>query len=146
LVADNGRNGIFIEAPSGSFSVNALLNRVEAYNNSKSGISVINFGTGTVKTTEADSVAANNGGDGFTVSSVSGAASLMVVRSVAANNGAGISADGASATLRVGQSAVTGNTTSWSFPNGGTLRSYGDNNIDGNGDGDPAAPTTIAKK
>jgi hypothetical protein len=28
---------------------------------------------------------------------------------------------------------------------GAILRSYGDNNIDGNGDGDPA-PTTIPKK
>jgi hypothetical protein len=30
-------------------------------------------------------------------------------------------------------------------PNGGVLRSYGDNYIDGNGDGDPAL-ATIAKK
>ena len=71
--------------------------------------------------------------------------SLMVVRSVAANNATGLIAQFSHATLRVSQSTVTGNTTSWSATTGGILRSYSDNNIDGNGDGDPA-PTTIPKK
>ena len=34
---------------------------------------------------------------------------------------------------------------SWNVASGAILRSYGDDNIDGNADGDPA-PTTIAKK
>ena len=146
LVADNGQHGIFVQA-SGSGTVKVSLSRVETYNNSRDGILVDGIsGTGTVNATAADSVAANNGAAGFHVTSLSigAATSLMVVRSVAANNGTGLSAASAQATLRVGQSTVTGNATSWSVA-GGILRSYGDNNIDGNGDGDPP-PTTIVKK
>src|SRR5215472_9996445 len=48
LVADNGGVGILI-APTGSGSVKAILSRVEAYNNSASGIAVLgNFSTGTI--------------------------------------------------------------------------------------------------
>ena len=43
--------------------------------------------------------------------------------------------------LRVSQSTVTGNRDGWF----GDVQSYGDNNIDGNFDADPA-PTTIPKK
>ena len=95
-----------------------------------------------------DSVAANNAQTGFRVVTTSGRmqTTLMLIRSVAANNGTGISVDGATANLRVGESTITGNTTSWSFTNGGALRSYGDNNIDGNGDGGPPIPTVIGKK
>jgi hypothetical protein len=39
---------------------------------------------------------------------------------------------------------VTGNAIGWGVADGAVV-SYGDNNINGNGDGDPA-PTTIAKK
>ena len=67
----------------------------------------------------------------------------MVIRSVVAHYGTGLIASAADATLRVGQSTMTGNANSWGGD--GTLRSYGDNNIDGNFDGDPA-PITIAKK
>jgi hypothetical protein len=71
---------------------------------------------------------------------------LMLVRSVAANNGIGLFAgDSSLVTLRVGQSTITGNTTSWSTT-GGLLRSYGDNSIDGNFDGGPPIPTVIGKK
>jgi hypothetical protein len=150
LVADNGGAGIFVK-PTGSVTVKVALNRVEAYNNSKTGIVVTGeFSTGTVNATVADSVAANNL-FGFSVISAPGHATtnLMVIRSVAANNSTGLSAAtlgaGPTATLRVGQSTVTGNTTSWQALNAAVLRSYGDNNIDGNGDGDPA-PTTIPKK
>ena len=125
------------------------MNRVKAYNNSNSGIEVSGlFSTGAINATVADSVVANNSSNGFRVSSTvsQAAASLMVVRSVAANNGTGLTAGGGlTTTLRVSQSAVTGNTTSWSATGGAVLRSYGDNNIDGNGDGDPAPPT-IPKK
>jgi hypothetical protein len=64
---------------------------------------------------------------------------------VAANNGLGLEARYPNATLRFTQSAVTGNTTSWLAQNSAVLRSYGDNSIDGNGDGDPA-PTTTPRK
>jgi len=65
----------------------------------------------------------------------------MVVRSVAAYNNIGIQS--ILAVTRVGQSTVTGNSQFSVF--GATVRSYGDNNIDGNGDGDPALPTIVKK-
>ena len=151
LVGDNGVDGIIVE-PSGSGTVKAVFNHVEAYNNSSVGILVSGFlSTGTVKATVVNSVAHNNNDAGFDVRSISAPTSLMVVRSVATNNAGhsnarGLSADNnAAATLRVSQSTVTGNPISWSANGGAVLRSYGDNNIDGNGDGDPAPPT-IPKK
>jgi hypothetical protein len=119
---------------------------VEAYNNGINGIFVSGaMNGGTINASVTDSVAANNAGVGFLVASTTTTpAGLMVVRSLAANNGTGLSAQGANATLRLTQSTVTGNTTSWSAP-AAILRSYGDNNIDGNADGSPAPPT-IAKK
>jgi hypothetical protein len=149
LVADNGGNGIRV-LPSGSGPVKVSLNRVEIYNNSLNGISVEGTNsTGTINATVADSVAAGNGSIGFLARSGSGQATtnLMVVRSVAAYNNVGISANNFStATLRVGQSTITGNTTSWTALGGAIVRSYGDNNIDGNGDAPEPAPTTIVKK
>src|SRR6266545_3898646 len=146
LVADNFGTGIFIQPNGSGFSLHASLNRVRAFNNGSHGILLTSGLTGpsTVRVTAANSVAAHNGLSGFRAATVFQTVSFMVVRSVAAYNKTGISADG-SAVMRVGQSTVTGNTTSWSATNGGTLRSYGDNNMQGNADFDPS-PTTIARK
>jgi hypothetical protein len=148
LVADNGAQGIDI-VPFGSGTVKVALNRVEAYNNSTAGINVNGGGsTGTINVTVTDSASANNANYGFFIRSTAGHAStsLMVVRSVAANNGIGLNAEGgATATLWVSQSTVTGNGSSWVAGGGGILQSFGDNNIVGNSDGNPAPPT-IAKK
>jgi len=111
LVADNGGSGIVVSQPL-SGAVKAVFNRVEAYGNSFDGFYLAGSFSGTVKATAADSVAANNGDTGFRVAPSGGAISLMVVRSVAANNGVGLGAIGANATVRVGQSTVTGNTIS----------------------------------
>ena len=148
LVADNGGNGIIV-FPTGSLTVKAEFNRVEAYNNSGNGIFVDAEAmfVGSLNATIVESVAHNNSLYGFAVTAQAGnpLTNLMVVRSVTANNATGLLANGQNATLRIGESTVTGNTTSWSTTFGGVLRSYGDNNIDGNADANPA-PTTIVKK
>jgi hypothetical protein len=148
LVADNSGDGIRVQ-PSGSGTVKAAFDQVEAYNNSQQGIIVLgNSSTGTIMATAADSVAANNVNSGFVVNSGAGlaATSLMLIRSVAANNNnVGVSAVGAAATVRIGQSTVTGNASGWSQVSGGVLRSYGDNNIDGNTVNE-GPPTTIVLK
>lgn len=77
--------------------------------------------------------------------SAGAAVDVIVTRSVFNTNGTGLRADGANAFLRVGASVVTGNTVSTIQANGGALQSYGDNNITGNGDGDPG-PVTTPKK
>ena len=135
LVADNGRNGIVV-APTGSAT--AVFNRVEANNNAITGIQVdgtSSTGTNAINATVSDSVAAGNGGAGFLSDTGSGQApiSLMISHSVAANNNTGVFAFGVGATLRFANSTVTGNTTGWNAGNGGTIASYGENYIDGNG-------------
>ena len=142
LVSDNGGTGISVLSRSGT--VNAVFSQVEAYNNSQHGIGVESLAnsSNTISATVADSVAANNGSAGFAAFSlVSGAgqgvSNLMVVRSVAANNNFGLVANGAGTTVRVGLSSVTGGLL---VDSGGTLLSYGDNQIDG------SAPTKIATK
>jgi len=144
LVSDNANNGIVV-APTTNATLKAQFTRIEVYNNGVHGI-IVSGGTGTINATLADSVSSNNGATGIGVGTGGGAASLMVVRSVAANNGIGIAAvQGANVTLRVSASTVTGNTTSWVTGGGAILRSYGDNNIDGNGDANPAPPLIVMK-
>src|SRR6266702_6646652 len=78
--ADNGGRGIFLK-PSGSGTVKAVFNRVEAYNNSNTGIQVDGSGsTGSVAATATDSVSAGNGANGFLAFSNAGTppTSLMV--------------------------------------------------------------------
>ena len=148
LVADNGgRAGIELQA-EGSAAVIANFNGVELYNNSGAGL-FANGGVsqgGTVSVTVTDSVAANNTGvggisGGFSVHTVTAPTTLTLVRSVATRNGIGLAADQPSV-MRVGQSVVTANTTSWS---GLGVQSYGDNYINGNGDNDPAPPFVAPK-
>jgi len=143
LVADNGGNGIHIVS-TGTGAVNAALNRVEAYNNSQAGI-FMDSGT-TLSATVAESVAANNGGDGFSALAFATVAEVMVTRSVAVNNRKnGILANGTGAVVLVGSSVMTRNSVGAMATGGGQVFSYGDNNIDRNTSSD-GAPTIIAKK
>src|SRR5262245_48885268 len=147
IVAGNSAHGISI-LPTGGGSVGANLSRVHLVNNG-AGLSVLagNAGsTATLNVLVEDGTAARNAGNGFFVSANTSPTSLMLIRSVASHNFSGIVAIGPSATLRIGQSSLTGNAFSWQVVAGGTLQSYGDNNINGNSDGDPPIPTVIAKK
>src|SRR5262249_58890803 len=73
--------------------------------------------TGTTNASVPDSVAAGNGNDGFSVfsSATTSKSTLMVVRSVAANNNLhGVAVESTeNATLWVGQSSITGNAIAW---------------------------------
>ena len=86
-----------------------------------------------VTATVSDSIAVHNGAMGFYVQAATTQATLSLVHSVAANNVIGIRADQTGATLRVSQSAITGN-TGYGFAalSGGVVASYQDNYIDGN--------------
>ena len=97
VVADNERIGIYVAPAGAGLAVSAAFSRVEAYNNDTgfdiSGVTA----TGTLNATVAESVAAGNINAGiFAVSGPGvGAAvtSVMVVRSVIANNGTGLAAN-----------------------------------------------------
>ena len=70
---------------------------------------------------------------------------LVVTSVLLAGCSTGPLANGPFATLRVGGSTITGNTFGSSVQSSGTLRSYGNNQFDGNA-GDEAAPPLIALK
>jgi Right handed beta helix region len=147
LVADNGNIGIYLE-PIGSAT--AVFNRVEANNNALHGIIADgsnSAGTNTINATVSDSVATGNGDAGFESFTPSGHAptTLTVFQSVAANNAVGVAVNGASATLRLANSMVTGNADGWFDVNGGVLRSDGNNTIEGNV-ANEGAITTYARK
>ncbi|HKA70905.1 MAG TPA: right-handed parallel beta-helix repeat-containing protein [Xanthobacteraceae bacterium] len=140
LVADNGGQGIIVR-PTGASAVTASFNNVALYNNSRAGLLVRGLdSTGTIDVTVTESTAANNS-DGFRLDAGHAAASLALVRAVAADNRLhGIAAVGRSALLRVAASSITGNALSWIAGDGALVQSFGDNTIAGNGDGDPRPP------
>jgi len=146
LVADNGAEGIII-IPSGNGVVRGVLTRVQSVNNSSDGIFVTGSSSnGAVKVTVQDSVAANNGSFGLRGSSAAATTAVMAIGSSLVNNNVGVVADGGSASVRLGRSVITGNNTSTQIMGGASLSSYGDNNIDGNGNAPEPVLPVIAKK
>src|SRR5437762_8728152 len=149
VIADNSFAGIDVRPSGTTLAVRATLNRVEFYGNGFAGFNGTGSGTtgGTIDATVVDSVSARANNFGFRLELFPGqtVGRLSIVRSVSANNGTGIVATGANATVRVGQSTVAGNTSGWTTTQGGILQSYGDNNVDGNA-GDEGAMPVIAKK
>jgi len=126
--------GISVQS-TGSASVTGVLSKVTA-NNNNSGIEVVGSattGASSTNVTIVDSEASNNSGIGVFAQSASGhpAAVVMLRNSVASNNGTGLFA-GQNAILRVAHSVVTGNGTGVNASGGGTIQSYGDNDINGN--------------
>jgi hypothetical protein len=130
----NSGGGIYVQ-PIGDLPGSgwtAVFDRVEASYNSGNGIFLIGSFipvSSPINATVVDSVATNNGNDGFRAQTMGGspAVSLMLARSVAAyNTNAGVSAVGA--TVRVTKSTITGNGTGLSGP----IVSFGDNANDGN--------------
>jgi len=96
-----------------------------------------------------------NGDGGIWVTTSAGYAptTVMLFRSVVADNARGLVAVGQGAKILVGHSVLTGNGDpalfglqgAWQTVNGGTIFSYGDNYIDGNGSME-SAPPGIAHK
>jgi hypothetical protein len=99
---------------------------------------------GSLNVTIVDSEASNNFIDGvFTTSSSGQAPTTVIVRNfVASYNNIGLDAD-ANAILLVAHSVVTGNQTGLSTF-GGTIFSYGDNDINGNTNDNFGALTPLA--
>jgi hypothetical protein len=129
--------------PQNTGSATAVFERVQAQYNGASayGISIdATATTGTITATATDSVSSNNGG-GFLVEGPSpSAATLMLVRSVAAHNHTGVQADFGSngGTVLMTQVAVIGNVIGWQ---GDAVFSYGDNTIGANGINNQAPPS-----
>jgi len=132
--------GIFVQ-PSGSGGAILALDRVRVENAAFDGILRQGvFTTGSITATVRDSVSAGNALTGITADETApGTTTVMVDRSASVNNGdAGIRSEGAGATIRIGDSTVSGNTLGLSTSGGGVIDSYGTNQVNGNGtDGTP---------
>jgi hypothetical protein len=147
LVLDNGSSGIDIRS-TGLGTTSGVLNRVEMYNNNQNGLFVGGSLTQSMNVTVSDSVSANNayGGIECLGSGNVTLANVMVRNSTIANNvSVGLQANGTMATISVTRSTITGNGAGWGT-NGGTVLSYGDNNIDGNAGVNSEPPNPLVYK
>jgi hypothetical protein len=125
--------------PTGSGTTNGVFNHVQLVNSTSGPGLEYSTGTASINLTLSDSVSANNA---FGVAGYSGTApvSIMVRNSTIANNSAyGLYAL-TNSTIRVTRSTITGNGSTWL----GTVLSYGDNNIDGNGSNNTEPPNPLS--
>lgn len=148
LINKVGARGIHVNPPVGSnVAIRAVVHRTQVYNSTGLGIFAQGTGaSGTIDMTVSESVSSSHPQDGIRANSLLGATTILsVVRSVSSNNGVGISAANAFATVRVAGSMVTGNTSGWLAESSGTLQSYGDNYVDGNTGSQGAMPLASRK-
>ncbi|MGH6858355.1 MAG: hypothetical protein ACRECP_12170 [Methylocella sp.] len=131
-------------APTGSAAITGVLSNVITDNNNNGILVNGTASTGaSVNVTVVDSVASNNNTGISAVSATGKAVTQITVRnSVASYSGTGLLAT--SAILRVAHSVVTGNTVGVNVASGGTLFSYGDNDIDGNINANTGVLTPLA--
>jgi len=126
-------NGLGIFA-LGGHGLLMTLTRVTMVNNTFGGFRASGAGSG-VFATIVDSIANNNGTNGFVATSPAGGSAVVldIQRSNASlNQQAGILSDGAAASITIGGSTVTANSTGFARTNGGSILSYGNNNVDNN--------------
>jgi hypothetical protein len=137
VIENNGlassAGGIIIK-PSGSGSVQAVLERVEVKNNTF-GIAVDGTGsTAGINMTIADSLIAGNVKDGIIATTPSGGAPIgvLVTGTKSVNNAVGIRSIGANVTVRVDSSKIAGNGAGLSFSSAGALLTFGNNAVRAN--------------
>jgi hypothetical protein len=139
-VADNGNaatgGGILIK-PTGAGSVRAELNNVRVRNNANVGLSVDTVGnTGFVAFDVADSFFTGNVGKGVSIVAGAEINGMINDSTIAHNTNSGLESSGALVTVRVGNTSIIGNaSTGGAGVNvlaSSTIRTYGDNRVDGN--------------
>jgi hypothetical protein len=135
----NFSSGILV-LPPGSAAVTGMLSKVTANNNGSFGIRVLTTTGGSLDVTIVESEAFNNNGAGF--SAVGVATTVFLRNVVASGNGVGLNAF-LTAIIRVAHSVVTKNSTGLDTI-GGTIFSYGDNDIDGNTNNNTGVLTPLA--
>jgi len=136
-IADNGSgangSGILVQG-AGSGVFNVMVKNTNVHNNP---VGIQGNGTGStggVLLSVFGSSASGSSFAGVAATQGGGAPVAIMVDSsnISGNAGSGLTANGASAIVRVARSSITNNNTSISNVGGGTVVSYNDNNIDGN--------------
>ncbi|HEY5722127.1 MAG TPA: right-handed parallel beta-helix repeat-containing protein [Allosphingosinicella sp.] len=140
LIADNGNGvtggGIILD-PNGNVSFKVVLDNVRVINNANVGILVdatASTGPGLFVSIE-NCIVTGQTGDGVKALHPAGQQGILVTMdscNVSNNSGVGLLGDGASATMRVGDTTISGNGTGVSRLNASQVKSYGDNRLNGN--------------
>ena len=153
LVADNGNaatgGGIIIKpGPAGNAKI--TLHNVRIVNNANVGFQIDMTGsTGGGINATADELYVSGNVNGVHALQPAGTSglTLTLTNSVIVNNsGTGILGDGASATMRVGNTTIAGNTTGVNKLNASNVRTYGDNRLDGNTNSDGTFTVGVVAK
>jgi hypothetical protein len=146
---DNKIVGIEI-ATNSSGAIQASVDRTGLHNNGGGGVGSAlvaegSSGTGALTVSVTDSVAANNN-LGFVSESMAGRSvtNLSLTRVQAASNHTGIAAFGATATVWLSQSTVAGNVVS--FDANGVIMSYGDNYLAADNGAPIGSLTSVARQ
>ena len=127
--------GILID-PAGNFSAKVTLRNVDIINNANVGLKVdvtASTGTGIFVSIEDSLISGNV--DGIHALHPAGQQGILITINdtmIVNNSGTGLLGDGASATMRVGDSTIAGNATGISRLNASQIKSYGDNRLNGN--------------
>ena len=139
VISDNGSGatggGIVID-PGGNFTSKITLKHVEIVNNANVGLKVdmtASTGTGTFVSLEKSLVSGNV--NGVHALHPAGQQAILITindSEIVNNSGTALLGDGASATMRVGNTTISGNATGVSRLNASQILSYGDNRLNGN--------------
>jgi len=135
---ENGA-GMLVQ-PSGGI-VNMSIDHSRLDSNTGGGLKVSGANGGSANVAISDSSVSLNTSNG--VNSVGGTASTKVdlTRVVSADNGlAGVQSNGGTSTVTVGSSMLSNNGSAWSIIGGGTLQSYGNNQVTGPAGTGPSGP------
>jgi len=145
LITNNSNDGIVVQLNSSS-TVNAILDYVDLEQNENSGLEIYNnVDAGQIiNLTVSDSVAASNGYGIYCAVVPQEPTSVMVRNSTLANNvNDGLATVSSGCQMWVTRSTIVGNGTGLLTNNGGTITSFSDNNVIGNGtDGTPTGTAT----
>lgn len=126
--------GVQIE-PTGSANAKVAIENTALLNNSIGVRGVSNGTTGKIEISIADSVLGGSTLHGLVFDAASAGSIRGVVKGtrIVANANTGILATGANGIVRVGSSVISNNLVGVSSLSGGNIRSYGDNQLNGNG-------------
>jgi hypothetical protein len=140
LVADNSGDGINF-SPTGSGTTFGALDHVTMQKNHDNGLVVYGNAPTTINVTVTDSMSANNGDGINSYMNFDSTIDVTVRDSTIINNTTnGLISQGTNSTVWVTRSTITGNGTGVAAENDGTLTSFGDNTVKGNGtNGSPSS-------
>jgi hypothetical protein len=130
VISDNAHSGIEVQPRNGA-TATVSVTRSSATSNGAGMRANNSLNAAAVGMTVTSSVVANNVGAGFSAISSSGYARLHLTDDAIVLNGTGIVSMNALARVDVGRSTIMGNVFAASAT-GGTINSYGTNQIDGN--------------